>query len=85
MNLPWPLRPVNSPFRTTTVSYDPALLGMPVPYGPGRFPTVSTNALGHAEKAIYDQQTVGAIPKHVAPHATELAAQWAVLTRLKKP
>jgi len=37
------------------------------------------------EKAIYDSQIVSAVGKHVAPHATEVAAQWAVLTRLKKP
>lgn len=38
------------------------------------------------EQQIYDAQvnerTVG---RHVAPHATRVAAQWAVLTRLKKP
>jgi len=38
------------------------------------------------EKEIYDAQvsprTVG---RHVAPHATAVAAMWAVLTRLKKP
>jgi serine protein kinase len=38
------------------------------------------------EKEIYDAQvnerTVG---RHMAPHATEVAALWAVLTRLKKP
>ncbi len=38
------------------------------------------------ERQIYDQQlhreTLG---RHVAPHATEVAATWAVLTRLKKP
>ncbi|MFN0062586.1 MAG: PrkA family serine protein kinase [Myxococcaceae bacterium] len=38
------------------------------------------------EQEIYDAQigpqTVG---KHVAPHATAVAAMWAVLTRLKKP
>ncbi|MBI3183892.1 MAG: serine protein kinase PrkA [Myxococcales bacterium] len=38
------------------------------------------------EREIYDaeitQTTVG---KHVAPHATEVASIWAVLTRLKKP
>lgn len=38
------------------------------------------------EKRIYDEQfddaTVG---KHIAPHATRMAARWAVLTRLKKP
>jgi serine protein kinase len=38
------------------------------------------------EREIYDQQVTRAtVGKHVAPHATEVAATWAVLTRLKKP
>jgi len=38
------------------------------------------------EQEIYDQQVTRAtVGKHVAPHATEVAAMWAVLTRLKKP
>jgi predicted Ser/Thr protein kinase len=38
------------------------------------------------EREIYDQQvSSAAVGKHVAPHATEVAAQWAVLTRLKRP
>lgn len=38
------------------------------------------------EQAIYDADvTASKVGKHVAPHATELAALWAVLTRLKKP
>src|SRR6185436_2799535 len=38
------------------------------------------------EKQIYDAQvTTATVGKHVAPHATEVAAIWAVLTRLKKP
>ncbi len=38
------------------------------------------------EREIYDQQVTRAtVGKHVAPHATEAAAMWAVLTRLKKP
>jgi predicted Ser/Thr protein kinase len=38
------------------------------------------------EKEIYDQQVTRAtVGKHVAPHATEVAAMWGVLTRLKKP
>ncbi|HVO21253.1 MAG TPA: serine protein kinase PrkA [Anaeromyxobacter sp.] len=38
------------------------------------------------EREIYDQQvTSAAVGKHVAPHATEVAANWAVLTRLKRP
>ena len=38
------------------------------------------------EQEIYDAQiTPTTVGKHVAPHATEVAALWAVLTRLKKP
>ena len=38
------------------------------------------------EQEIYDAQvTATTVGKHVAPHATEVAAMWAVLTRLKKP
>jgi serine protein kinase len=38
------------------------------------------------EREIYDQQiSPASVGKHVAPHATEVAALWAVLTRLKKP
>jgi len=38
------------------------------------------------EREIYDAQiTSTTVGKHVAPHATEVAAVWAVLTRLKKP
>ncbi len=38
------------------------------------------------EREIYDQQvTPAAVGKHVAPHATSVAAMWAVLTRLERP
>ena len=38
------------------------------------------------EQEVYDAQiTPVTVGKHVAPHATEVAAMWAVLTRLKKP
>lgn len=38
------------------------------------------------EQEVYDAQiTPTSVGKHVAPHATEVAAMWAVLTRLKKP
>jgi predicted Ser/Thr protein kinase len=38
------------------------------------------------EREIYDLQVSRAsVGKHIAPHATEVAAMWAVLTRLKKP
>ena len=39
-----------------------------------------------AEQQVYDAEvTPVAVGKHVAPHATRVAAAWAVLTRLKKP
>lgn len=38
------------------------------------------------EQQVYDAQiTATTVGKHVAPHATQVAAMWAVLTRLKKP
>jgi serine protein kinase len=38
------------------------------------------------EQEVYDAEiTTTSVGKHVAPHATEVAAMWAVLTRLKKP
>lgn len=38
------------------------------------------------EKQIYDDRLDRAsVGKHIAPHATRVAAMWAVLTRLKKP
>lgn len=38
-----------------------------------------------AEKAIYDAQALPGVRRHVAPHTTEMAALFAVLTRMKKP
>jgi predicted Ser/Thr protein kinase len=38
------------------------------------------------ERRIYEGQvTAATVGRHVAPHATEVAAMWAVLTRLEKP
>lgn len=38
------------------------------------------------EREVYDAQvTTTTVGRHVAPHATRVAAIWAVLTRLKKP
>jgi serine protein kinase len=37
------------------------------------------------EKSIYDAQISRQVGRHVAPHATELAAMFAVLTRMRKP
>jgi serine protein kinase len=38
-----------------------------------------------AEQGIYDAQIVPQVRRHVAPHATFVAALWSVLTRLRKP
>lgn len=37
------------------------------------------------EQAIYDAQVIPGVRRHVAPHSTELAAIFAVLTRMRKP
>jgi serine protein kinase len=37
------------------------------------------------EQRVYEHRLAGTIGKHIAPHATFVAAHWAVLTRLKKP
>ncbi len=54
----------------------------------GRFELVRVPYLRRrsVEREIYDQQiTQAAVGKHIAPHATDVAALWAVLTRLKRP
>jgi predicted Ser/Thr protein kinase len=37
------------------------------------------------EQRIYDTRVLASVRRHVAPHATEAAARWAVLTRMKRP
>lgn len=37
------------------------------------------------ERTIYENQVVGGLGKHVAPHAVEIASSWAVMSRLFKP
>ncbi|MBI5502081.1 MAG: serine protein kinase PrkA [Deltaproteobacteria bacterium] len=37
------------------------------------------------EREIYDVHIVPQIERHVAPHAVEAAARWAVMTRLRRP
>lgn len=37
------------------------------------------------ERAIYDAQVLPGVRRHVAPHSTEMAAVFAVLTRMRKP
>jgi serine protein kinase len=38
-----------------------------------------------SEKAIYDAHVAPQVRRHVAPHATDVAAMFAVLTRMRKP
>jgi RHS repeat-associated protein len=42
------------PFRTTSTSYNPSVLGIALNYGPGRFPVTATDAAGHVQTAVYD-------------------------------
>jgi len=42
------------PFRTTFTSYDPSTLGIPVAYGPGRFPVKTADPAGHLVTTVYD-------------------------------
>jgi predicted Ser/Thr protein kinase len=53
----------------------------------GRLELIRTPYLRSAihEQRIYDTHVVPHIRRHVAPHATALAAQFAVLTRMRKP
>lgn len=53
----------------------------------GRLELIRTPYLRSAvhEQKIYDTHVVPHIRRHVAPHATEMAAQFAVLTRMRKP
>src|SRR4029079_16458963 len=37
------------------------------------------------DQAIYDSQIAPFVKRHVAPHATRIAAQFAVLTRMRQP
>ena len=53
----------------------------------GRLELIRTPYLRSAahEQRIYDTHVVPHIRRHVAPHATEVAAEFAVLTRMRKP
>jgi serine protein kinase len=53
----------------------------------GRLQLVRAPYLLHyrQEQGIYDSQIVPQVRTHVAPHATFVAALWAVLTRLRRP
>jgi predicted Ser/Thr protein kinase len=53
----------------------------------GRFAVVRVPYIRHheTEQRIYDTRVIPNVRRHVSPHATEVAARWAVLTRLKRP
>ena len=53
----------------------------------GRFELVRAPYLRSAvdEQRIYDGQIVPFVTRHVAPHATRVAAQFAILTRMRQP
>jgi RHS repeat-associated protein len=69
------------PYRTTTVSYDPAVLGTPVSYGVGRFPVVVTNAAGHTEKTLYDP-LLGKILNKTGPNGIQVCYAYDPIGRL---
>jgi RHS repeat-associated protein len=68
------------PFRTTSVSYDPSILGVPVGYGPGRFPVRSTDAAGHSQTTVYDP-VLGALLTKTDPNAIETCYAYDALGR----
>lgn len=53
----------------------------------GRFELITAPYLRdfRQEQALYDQQVAHRLSTYVAPHATALAARFAILTRLRKP
>jgi len=53
----------------------------------GRLAVVTVPYIRHypTEQQIYDMQIVPFVQRHVGPHAVEVAARWAVLTRLRRP
>jgi len=53
----------------------------------GRLELIKTPYLlsWQSEKSIYDTQIAPQVRRHVAPHATEVAAMFATLTRMRKP
>jgi RHS repeat-associated protein len=69
------------PFRTTSVSYDPSVLGAPVSYGIGRFPTQTTNALGQTETTIYDP-LLGKVLTAIGPSGIKTCYAYDPLGRL---
>ena len=69
------------PFRTTSVSFDPSLLGTPVSYGIGRFPTKTTNALGQTETTIYDP-ILGKVLTKIGPSGIKTCSAYDALGRL---
>ncbi len=68
------------PFRTTSVSYDPSILGIPVSYGPGRFPVRATDSAGHSQTSVYDP-ILGAVLTKIDPNGIETCYKYDALGR----
>jgi len=68
------------PFRTTSTSYDPSVLGVPVNYGPGRYPTMTTDATGHFQTAVYDP-ILGAVVTKTDPNGIQTCYTYDALGR----
>jgi RHS repeat-associated protein len=73
--IPGATGPASNPFRTSTVSYYPSDFVAPtgdglvtsIPYGPGRFPVMTTNAMGHTQYFVYDPK-FGALRQATDPN-----------------
>ena len=76
---PSPPDPAHLPFRTTSVSYNQSAfvpasgigLTTTLPYGDGRFPVLTTNAVGHKEYTVYDPNT-GLLKEKTGPNGITL-------------
>ncbi len=68
------------PFRTTSVSYDPSILGVPVNYGPGRFPVRATDPAGHSQTTVYDP-ILGDVLTKIDPNGIETCYGYDALGR----
>jgi len=76
------------PYRTTSVSYDPAEFTAPadsgrittLPYGAGQFPVKTTNAAGHAEMTAYDPR-FGTLMQQTGPNGISTCREYDGLGR----
>jgi YD repeat-containing protein len=72
--------PAHPPFRTSTVTYNPAAAGLTVTYGVGRFPVRTTNPAGHTETTVYDP-ILGVALSRTGPNGIETCYEYDRLGR----